>query len=119
MSTRKSTTALVLFACLFLGQPTRAQDVSSANSNLAGCKAILTNAQGTFSQGICAGSVYTMLFVGYRLRQDTSFCPPVNVTIEQGIRVLVQYLESQPQNLHENFQGLMLRSFRDAWPCSR
>ena len=52
MSTRKSTAVLVLFACLFLGQPTRAQEV------------------------------------------------------DQGTRVLVRYLESHPQELHENFQGL-------------
>jgi hypothetical protein len=120
MRTRKTVTAFVLFACLFLGQSTRAQDILSGNTFLAGCKDNLTNSkQASFSVGICAGSVSTMLFVARGRRQDASICPPVNATVEQGIRVLVQYLESHPQNLHENFQGLLLRSFQAAWPCSK
>jgi hypothetical protein len=46
-------------------------------------------------------------------------CNPPEVTTEQGIRVVVQYIDAQPARLHEDFRLLAIEALRKAWPCQK
>jgi hypothetical protein len=45
-------------------------------------------------------------------------CPPKGSDRAQSIRVVVQYIDSRPARLHENFPDLAQEALRAAWPCN-
>jgi Rap1a immunity proteins len=67
--------------------------------------------------GYCIGIVKTLLFVGPRLQEPDKFCTPDGVTIEQGARVVLKYLNDNPDKNHQRPEGLAIAAFRKAWPC--
>jgi hypothetical protein len=68
-----------------------------------------------FSGGVCSGIVEALMSVGATL----GICCPPESTVDQGIRMVVEYVDSQPARLHENFSTLAVEALRKAWPCSR
>jgi hypothetical protein len=95
------------------------QDVS-ANAILPGCKAMLrekniSDPDHHFRMGHCAG-ILTALTHFTRL---FGACRPDNVTAGQVIRVVVTYIERQPERWHEDFRDLALAAMRSAWPCKQ
>jgi hypothetical protein len=113
-----------LFAAFFAGLllPAAAQSQTITGIRmLPGCKANLNNAPADmFAQGVCVGAISTQMFNAYAARPDTTgSCPPETVTVEQGVRVVVAYLEANPQRLHESFNWLVVHALRQAWPCKK
>ncbi|WP_409997233.1 Rap1a/Tai family immunity protein [Bradyrhizobium cosmicum] len=66
-----------------------------------------------FLQGYCAG-----LVVGLRYMYDDA-CVPDGATPNQVLRVVVQYIDSRPARLHEDFRILALEAMKQSWPCNR
>jgi hypothetical protein len=96
------------------------RDTDSANFMLPHCKRFLVVEPGkaTFTEGICAGSITSLSFVGEILSSTRRFCFPQNVTNEQMVRVVVAYIEARPARMHEDYRNLALEALREAWPCS-
>jgi hypothetical protein len=46
-------------------------------------------------------------------------CLPKGVITEQGLTVLVKYMDDHPEELHDRTAELAFRAFVKAWPCSR
>jgi hypothetical protein len=46
-------------------------------------------------------------------------CLPKGVITEQGLKVLVKYMDDHPEKLHDRTAELAFRAFVKAWPCSR
>jgi hypothetical protein len=101
---------------------------ASANEVLPACKLYLSvvDKHGTVSQseishlldaGECLGAVYAMLTVSHTLAEPLKFCPPVEFDSEQGVRVVVAYIESRPGRGREDFTTLALEALRSKWPC--
>jgi len=70
----------------------------------------------------CMGMVNGMMVMNtiYRSQQPTKglFCPPEGtVTNAEGARVVVNYLNANPQQLDTDAGSLMFFAFRDAYPC--
>jgi hypothetical protein len=90
----------------------------SANYWLPFCRQV---AKGNFYQGDafrnggCAGIITGLLVLG---RSAGVFCRPDGVTVEQAVRVVVQFLDQHPARTNENFNALAIEAMRDAWPCS-
>src|SRR5215467_538012 len=78
------------------------ENILSANSVMDGCRSMLAlrNNQDFFSQGVCAGAVSAILELA------SGFCLPQGVTGSQAMRVVVAYIDSQPNRLHEQFSHL-------------
>jgi hypothetical protein len=108
----------ILLVLVGSGALAQSPDLSSGNSYLAGCQRYISKASdNSFSQGTCAGAVAAQLFDSGSLRPEMKSCPPSEVSVSQGVRVVVAYLEANPQRLHESFQALTIFAFRTAWPC--
>jgi hypothetical protein len=101
---------------------------ATANEVLPACKLYLSvvDRHGTASQseiphlvdaGECLGAVYAMLTVSHALAEPLKFCPPVEFDAEQGVRVVVAYIESRPGRGREDFTMLALEALRAKWPC--
>jgi hypothetical protein len=53
-------------------------------------------------------------------RKETNFCLPASgISNDQAVRVVVQWLEAHPADLHKSGRTLVLLALRDAFPCSR
>jgi hypothetical protein len=67
--------------------------------------------------GYCVGLVKALLFVGRRLQEPDNFCAPEGVTIGQGTRVVLKYLNDNPDKTHSPAENLAVAAFRAAWRC--
>jgi hypothetical protein len=67
--------------------------------------------------GECLGAVYAMLAVSHTLAEPLKFCPPVEFEAEQGVRVVVAYIDSRPARGREDSTMLALEALRSKWPC--
>ena len=95
------------------------RDPDSANAMLPHCKRFLVAETGkvpSFPQGVCVSSIATLIVIGGILSDPFRFCHP-GVTAEQGVRVVVAYIEARPARMHEDFRVLALEALREAWPC--
>jgi hypothetical protein len=53
--------------------------------------------------GECLGAVYALLTVSHTLAEPLKFCPPVEFEAEQGMPVVVGYIEKKPERGREDF----------------
>ena len=76
------------------------EDIYSANYVMPGCRDFLGAAAGSAHLGgYCVGLVIGVARYAY----EPSMCLPRDVTDQQIVRVVVQYIDSQPARLQEDF----------------
>ena len=111
--------ALVVAILLALTMPASAQDKTTANQMLPGCKGLLddrmTSGVSVYQQGRCGGYVASLVYgVG-----EQEFCSPKGVSIGQAVAVVIKYIEARPERMHEQFGKLATEALTAAWPCKR
>jgi len=70
-----------------------------------------------FLGGECVGIIEGILFA--RSAGSETSCLPNGVIIDQGVIVVVQYIDARPARLHESFKLLVFEALQAAWPCKR
>jgi hypothetical protein len=86
------------------------REYGTANEMLPGCRAMLAHDQrNILRQGECIGAVAAITHI------DIAVCPPKDSTVEQAIRIVVQYIDSRPTRLQENFYDLTVEALRASW----
>jgi hypothetical protein len=75
--------------------------------------------EGDYSPGaaICIGMVEATRNLASFLPDPFRSCPPEPATNGQAIRVVIKFMESHPERLHEKFQVLLLAALREVWRC--
>jgi Rap1a immunity proteins len=68
--------------------------------------------------GMCNGTVSSLFFVGAKLTQGERFCPPMDSTVEQALRVVVTYMERNQEQLHYKLSAISVLAMKEAWPCT-
>jgi hypothetical protein len=67
---------------------------------------------------VCAGLLLLALTLsGPLFELIPVFCPPKGSTGGQAVRVVIKYIDSRPERLHEDFLDLAAEALRTAWPC--
>ena len=69
------------------------------------------------SAGACEGMIATAMYFSPDLLADVRACPPALGSILEGARVLLGYLDQNPDRLSLPGITLTFEAFRDAWPC--
>ena len=109
----------VAILLLALTMPASAEDTTTANQMLPGCKGLLDNRMtsgvSVYQQGRCGGYVASLVYGG----GEQEFCSPKGVSIGQAVAVVIKYIEARPERMHEPFGGLALEALTAAWPCKR
>jgi hypothetical protein len=121
---RIAITSALLMALSITGSAAQQRDLNSANYHLPGCKGFIdprsTSSLGT-EIGFCVGAVEAIAFMvtGKLAIKGNWRCAniPAGVTIGQLVRVVVQYIEAQPQRMHQSFNLLALEALVATWPC--
>jgi hypothetical protein len=94
----KPSSLMLAVACIAMLSVTgRAQEGPlPANQVMQGCRSYLAKtSQNTTSQGVCFRAVVATA----RAAEGVNTCTPKGVTIEQAIRVVIAYIDSQPASL--------------------
>jgi Ssp1 endopeptidase immunity protein Rap1a len=116
---REVMTRYAVAILLALTIPASAEDTTTANQMLPGCKGLLddrmTSGVSVYQQGRCGGYVASLVYgVG-----EQEFCSPKGVSIGQAVAVVIKYIEARPERMHEQFGDLALEALKAAWPCKR
>jgi hypothetical protein len=69
------------------------------------------------SAGSCEGMIETAMLFAPNLPADVRGCPPSQGSALESVKVLLRYLEKNPDRLNEAGITLAIEAFRDAWPC--
>jgi Rap1a immunity proteins len=69
------------------------------------------------SAGSCEGMVETAMLFSPNLPAGVRACPPAQGSTLESTKVLLRYLDQNPDRLNEPGITLAIEAFRDAWPC--
>jgi Rap1a immunity proteins len=69
------------------------------------------------SAGACEGMIETAMHFAPDLLPDTRACPPAQGSVSESAKVLLRYLDQNPDRLNMPGITLAFEAFRDAWPC--
>ena len=129
--------ALALAMLAALGTPTRAQapapgggaDPLSALYLANACQKSLQGARtaaDSMSVGFCYGTVITLVHTqdyyedAGALGNARRFCAPHGqITVEQWVRIFLDYAARHPNQLHLNRVAVLMQAFGEAFPCQR
>jgi hypothetical protein len=63
------------------------------------------------------GTEHAQLRMPQYFRRLAAYCLPEQVSSSQIVRVVVDYLERRPEDLHNDTELLVVRALADAFPC--
>jgi hypothetical protein len=69
------------------------------------------------SAGACEGMIETAMSFSPNLPPDVRACPPAQGSVLESAKVLLRYLDQNPDRLEVPGLTLAIEAFRDAWPC--
>ena len=69
------------------------------------------------SAGACEGMIETAMLFSPNLPADVRGCPPAQGSILQSAKILLRYLDNNPDRVNEPGITVAIEAFRDAWPC--
>jgi Rap1a immunity proteins len=69
------------------------------------------------SAGACEGMIETAMSFSPNLPSDVRACPPAQGSVLESAKVLLRYLDQNPDRLEVPGLTLAIEAFRDAWPC--
>ena len=104
---------LVEAFCLWSAIAEAQQDFSSGKYYLEACKSFIASASTVstpelFAEGACFGAVQTLTILRDVLREALPvryrFCMPEGATTGHAIQLIVSYMESKPDRLHEQLK---------------
>jgi hypothetical protein len=69
------------------------------------------------SAGSCEGMIEAVMLFSPNLPADVRACPPAQGSVLESAKVLLRYLDNNPERLNQPGITLAIEAFRDAWPC--
>ena len=69
------------------------------------------------SAGSCEGMIETAMLFSPNLPAEVRACPPAQGSVLQSAKVLLRYLNNNPDRVSEPGLTVAIEAFRDAWPC--
>ena len=69
------------------------------------------------SAGSCEGMIETAMLFSPNLPAGMRACPPAQGSVLQSAKVLLRYLNNNPDRASEAGLTVAIEAFRDAWPC--
>lgn len=97
---------------------------SDGNDLLKWCKNASSDTpeiQSSFTAGFCLGTMQTVgeltPFINDGLGPGFKICPPSEITNGQAARVVVKYIQQNPEKLHLNATTLTIMALQNAYPC--
>ena len=127
---KRYTLLLVLISFSLTGNA--AEDIHSGSKLLQNCNSYSmlvdgsSNSKIILGAGLCLGTVRGIIDAGAIFDTfaeqagkppSNVFCVPESVTADQGVRVVIKYLEGHPEDLHKRGTTLTVHALKQAFPC--
>jgi hypothetical protein len=110
--------AVAILLALTMPASAQTNTQSTANDMLTGCKGLVGGKtpliKEALGQGRCGGYVAALVYA-----RSVFSCLPEGATPEQGVRIVIKYIEARPKRVDEPFGKLALEALEEAWPCKR
>lgn len=87
-------------------------DYYSGNYMLPHCQHYTSNDRFDVWDGVCGGIVETLVFMGREFSNNFKICAPKGVSPVQAVRVVVNYMQNHPEELHVPFKLIATRALR-------
>lgn len=68
--------------------------------------------------GACHGVIHGVFGMYPLYSSEAAFCPPAGATTDTAIRVVVSWLEQNPQHMPRQFLAIVHGALQKAWPCA-
>lgn len=81
-------------------------------------KATTEHYKATYCLGLVEGARTAMLLLESQDDRKPSACIPMSVSNAQVVRVVLKYLDANPENLHHDATASVLLSLISAYPCT-
>lgn len=95
-----------------------AGDTETGNHYLPHCQHAISDRNSyDVWDGECTGIIKAIIFYAGSFPPNKAICFPKKITNGQAYRVVVRYLENNPDKLHLDFMYLASDAMRQAWPC--
>ena len=123
MNIRKSMLVVVsVFFSALLLMPPVVHGFNQGDELLWACSAELDNIENAMRKIQCVGYLQGMLdgvqLVFGLTPESKFFCPPVSgMSADQQLRIVIKYLENNPETLHQSARVLVLSAYTQAFPC--
>jgi len=104
---------LAIFGTAAQAEPPAGPRALSATTYLRGCKDFVAGRSNFFS-GRCVGAIETLDAANADTR---AFCAPPKTNNLERVRIVVTYIEAQPNRGGEDFRILANEAMVKAWPC--
>ena len=108
---------VLVFSLAWSTSAMAAEDTRSAAFMLPHCKNSLDPSTRDAIGGSCIGIVGTLSFVSRVLDEGLKFCHPSNLPPEQMLGKVIEFVETHPERMQEDFRLLALTAMHNAWPC--
>lgn len=69
------------------------------------------------SAGACEGMMETAMLFAPNLPAKIRGCPPAQGSVLESAKILLRYLDNNPDRVKEPGITITIEAFRDAWPC--
>ena len=95
----------------------------SGNDLLAACRVVSTGSTPTSENAqlveVCLGEIEALDWAAPGMQNEKlQSCVPDDVTIKQVAKVIIDFLDQNPERRGEPFEGLALEALALTWPCS-
>jgi hypothetical protein len=114
----KASFAVAILLALTMPASAQTNPQSTANDMLTRCKDLIGGKtpliKEALGQGRCGGYVAALVYA-----RSVFSCLPEGATPEQGVRIVMKYIEARPKRMQEPFGKLALEALGEAWPCER
>jgi Rap1a immunity proteins len=110
----------IVFCCLWSHASCAGEReiVSIGNDLLSSCKSVVgVGPHDAHREGRCVGEVAMLMELAYGKMLVVPICPAKGAFVNEGVRLVVAFLEANPQRLHEPFSTLAFEALLLAWPC--
>src|SRR4051794_23713728 len=106
--------ALTMVACV----PATAATGTTGRELLQGCRTAVENRTLDFPAGLCLGTVVTILNVAQPSVVGSEFvvCKDPGASVNQALRVVLRYMEANPQVLDKELAAIALNAMQLVWP---
>lgn len=118
---KRATSALALALTLCAPLTARAATGTTGRDLLQGCRTAVENRALDFPAGLCLGTVVTVLNITQPSVVGTEFvvCKDPGASVTQALRVVLRYMEANPQVLDKELAAIALNAMQLVWPCPK
>ncbi len=93
-----------------------ADSIVATGNVLMGCRSLVENDPNgdQMRMGACAGAVRAAADIGRSTRRA---CPPMQEVVLEAARVVIMFVDEEPERKSEEFGPLALTAIGYKWPC--